>query len=108
MKKILLFLFINLIIAQGSLCIAETSTSQSIFSNLKDAIVKDVTNSVTTSVNNVKLANYKTQLEEKKKELEEVENSDSLAIIKYFKKASINQKISDLEAKIEAIEESNS
>lgn len=107
MKKVLLAIFSIAIIAQSGLCATTTAqpTTADILKDLKNAVISDVTNSVTTNVNNIKLATYKTQLEQKKQELKEVEKSSSPAIIKYFKRARINSKIAELEANIKLIED---
>jgi len=110
MKKFLLAVLSVFILAQYGICAETTAapTTAELLQSLKNAVVTDITNTVTTNVNNVKLASYKTQLEQKQQELQEVENSSGFAIVKYFKKASINRKISELEANIKAIEEQES
>ncbi len=106
MKKCLFALMAFVFFAQYGVCIDTTSIS--VMKNIKDAVVSDITNTasdtLTTNVNNVKLAAYKTQLSQKEKELEEVEESSSLALVKCYKKVKIKRKIAELEANIEEIE----
>jgi hypothetical protein len=112
MKKVLFLLVATIITFNanasfGATTTTTTSTAQTIVNDLKDAIVNDVKSSVTTNVNSVKLASYKTQLEQKQKELAEVEESSSFALVKYYKKYTLTNKISELEANIKAIEEAS-
>lgn len=105
MKKGLFLLLAMAIISQAGYC-AESSTV-SVLNELKNAVVNDITSTVTTGVNNVKIATYKVQLEQKKKELEEVEKSDTFFIIKYFRAVSIRSKIRQLEQDIAELEKEN-
>ncbi len=101
MKKFLLAALSLLVMAQCGLCAATNApATESVLKDLKNAIVTDVT----TNVNNVKLASYKAQLAQKQQELKEVNESSGFAIIKYFKRERINNKIIELEAKIAQIE----
>ncbi|MBR1616831.1 hypothetical protein IJ670_01635 [bacterium] len=108
MKKTLITLFAGILLFQGGLTFAATSETASLFSGLKDAIVKDVQNVVTTNaqnaINAVQLSNYKKQLATKKQELKDLEASNTNAFIKYFKRISLNRKIAELEANIAALE----
>ena len=104
MKKIL-FLLLTMAILSPIGYSTESATS-TVLNDIKNAVVKDISDTVTTNVNNVKLAAYKAQLEQKKKELQELENSSTFFIIKYFKEISLRAKISDLEMKIKEIEDS--
>ena len=111
MKKVLLFLFGALIIAQGaSYAASGTSETASILNSLKNAVIKDVSDAVTTTatgaINQVKLINCKNQLAQKKQELKDLEASNTNAIIKFFKRYSINKKIRELEAEIAELEKS--
>ncbi len=104
MKKTFLLITSLLIIVHGGLCYATTDSGQSIFSGLKDAIVSDVSSTVTSGVNSIKLTTYQTQLAQKQQELEELEASSKNVFVKYFKKVSLNRNISELEAKIKELE----
>ena len=110
MKKGLLLLMVSMIIGtQAGFCETATtpvatSNTASVVSEIKQAIVTDVQNTLTSSVNNVKLNAYKNQLAQKKAELDEVENSNTFALIKVIRKILINNKISELEANIAALE----
>ena len=55
-------------------------------------------------VNNVKLVAYKKQLELKKQELEELEASSTLGIIKWFRRRTINSQIEEIQKEISALE----
>ena len=111
MKKILLTLFALLLISQcGISCKAAETTN--IFTSLKNAIIKDVQDTVTSTVNStlttaankalnvVKLNQYKQQLAQKQQELADLEASNKNFIVKFFKRRSINKEIKDLEIKI--------
>jgi len=111
MKKTLLILFGALLIFQGSMtCSAAESTN--IFTTLKNAIIKDVestvqstvTSAATKAINQVRLAQYKQQLEQKKQELAELEASKTNFIVKFFKKRKLNREIKDLEEQIKELE----
>lgn len=111
MKKILLVLFGALLIFQGSMsCSATESTG--FFSALKNAIIKDVEDSVTAGattaanrvLNTVKLKQYKQQLAQKKQDLADLEASNTNFFVKFFKKRRLNNEIRDLEAKIKELE----
>ena len=105
MKKGLFLLLAMAILTQTGYCVE--SSTVSVFNELKNAVVQDITSTVTTGVNNVKIASYKVQLEQKKKELEEVQNSNTFFIIKYFREVSIRSKIRQLENDIKDLEEEN-
>ena len=112
MKKSLLILFGALLIFQGGLSYGATGEVTGIFQSLKNAIFKDVENAVqstvtaaaTKALNQVKLAQYKQQLEQKKQELAELEASKKNFIVKFFQRRKINREIKDLEEKIKALE----
>ena len=110
MKKIILTLFAGLFILQGAMsCSAEETTG--FFTTLKNAIVKDVQDTVTTTVttaanktlNIVKINQYKQQLEQKKQELAEMEASHRNFIYKFFQRRRINNEIREIEAQIRAL-----
>ena len=110
MKKIILTLFAGLFILQGAMsCSAEETTG--FFTTLKNAIVKDVQDTVTTTVttaanktlNIVKINQYKQQLEQKKQELSEMEASHRNFIYKFFQRRRINNEIREIEAQIRAL-----
>jgi hypothetical protein len=103
MKKILFLSLAMAILSQGGYC-AESNTA-TILNDIKNAVVQDITDTVTTNVNSVKLAAYKAELEQRKKELEEVEKSSTFFIVKYFREASLKAKIAQLEANIKELEE---
>ena len=111
MKKTLLILFGALLIFQGSMtCTAAESTG--FFSALKNAVIKDVQDTVDSTVttaanralNTVRLNQYKQQLAQKKQELKDLEASDINWFSKFFKRRRLNREISELEAKIKALE----
>ena len=110
MKKIVLTLFAGLLILQGAMsCSAEETTG--FFTTLKNAIVKDVQDTVTSTVtsaanktlNLVKINQYKQQLEQKKQELAELEASHKNFISKFFTRRKINKEIREIEAQIVAL-----
>ena len=111
MKKSLLILFGALLIFQGAMSYAESEAS-GIFQALKNAIINDVesavqstvTSAATKAINQVKLAQYKKELEQKKQELADLEASKKNFIVKFFKRRKINREINDLEEKIKALE----
>ncbi len=105
MKKGLFLFLVMAIVSQAGYC-AESSTV-SVLNELKNAVVNDITTTVTTGVNNVKIATCKVQLEQKKKELEEVQKSDTFFLVKYFREVSIRSKIRRLENEIEELEKEN-
>lgn len=104
MKKLFIILFITIIFGQFGYCSNSPISMHSIARDLKDAVVTDVTNSVNATVNSVKLAGYQAQLEKKKNELKEVENSSSSVFVKNYKKIRLKQQISELEDNIRRIE----
>ena len=112
MKKTLLILFGALLIFQGGLSYGAAAESTGIFSALKNAIIKDVQDTVQTTVTNaanralnqVKLSQYRQQLEQKKQELADLEASKTNFIVKFFKRRKLNNEISELEAKIKELE----
>ena len=110
MKKIVLTLFAGLLILQGAMsCSAEETTG--FFTNLKNAIIKDVQDTVTSTVtsvanktlNIVKINEYKQQLEQKKQELADLEASKKNFISKFFQRRKIYKEIRDIEAQIVAL-----
>lgn len=111
MKKSLLILFGALLIMQGAMSFA-ASESTGIFQSLKNAIIKDVesavqstvTSAATKAMNQVKLAQYKKELEQKKQELADLEASKKNFIVKFFQRRKINREIKDLEEKIKELE----
>ena len=111
MKKSLLFLF-ALLIFQTGISYGAASETSNIFTTLKNAIIKDVTDAVTNTVttaatntlNAVKLKEYKSQLAQKKQELADLEASNKNFIVKFFKRRKINREIRDLEEQIKALE----
>ena len=109
MKKYLLILFTALFIAQGSVFADTTSEAANLLNSLKNAVVQDVKNTVSTTLNKgvnvIKIANYKSQLEQKKQELKELEESNTNFFVKFFKRISINRQINQLEADIKTLEE---
>jgi len=111
MKKTILILFGALLIFQGGLsCSAAESTG--ILQSLKNAIMQDVesavqstvTSAATKAMNQVKLAQYKKELEQKKQELADLEASKKNFIVKFFKRRKLNREINDLEEKIKELE----
>jgi len=112
MKKSLLILFGALLIFQGANSYAQTSETVGIFQTLKNAIIKDVesvvqstvTTAATKAMNQVKLAQYKQQLTQKKQELADLENSNKNFIIKFFQRRKLNRDIRELEDAIKALE----
>ena len=111
MKKILLTLFAGLLIFQcGLSCSAEESTG--FFTTLKNVIVRDVQNTVNSTVttaankamNLVKIAEYKQQLEQKKQELADLEASKKNFIAKFFQRRKINREIREIEDAIKSLE----
>ena len=111
MKKSLLVLFGALLIFQGAISYAETE-STGIFQSLKNAIMRDVesavqstvTSAATQAMNQVKLAQYKKELEQKKQELADLEASKKNFIVKFFQRRKLNREIRDLEEKIKELE----
>ena len=111
MKKILVVLFGALMIFQSGLtcCAAE---SGGFFATLKNAIIKDVQDTVTNTataaanrvLNTVKLNQYKQELAQKKQDLADLEASKTNFIVKFFKRRKLNNEISELEAKIKELE----
>lgn len=87
---------------------AAAAATKSLITDIKDAIVSDIKDTVKASVNDIKLTNYKNQLEQKKAELAEVESSNTFFIIKIFKTVHLNSQIEDLEAKIKTLETKDS
>jgi len=112
MKKNLLILFAALLIFQNGLTMAATNETTTIFSTLKNAIIKDVQDTVNSTVstaatkamNAVKLAQYKSQLAQKQEELKELEASDINFFSKFFKRIKLNREIRNLEYKIQELE----
>ncbi len=112
MKKSLLVLFGALLIFQGAMSYAETTETVGIFQSLKNAIIKDVQNTVqntvTTAANKVlnqaKLNQYKQELAQKKQELAELEASKKNFIVKFFQRRKLNKDIQTLEDAIKALE----
>ena len=113
MKKTLLILFGALLVFQAGISYADTaSETTSIFQSLKNAIIKDVQNTVQTTVTNAankvlnqaKLAQYKQELEQKKKELAELEASKKNFIVKFFQRRKLKKDIQTLEDAIKALE----
>lgn len=111
MKKSLLVLFAAILFLGNNLA-GSAAESTGILSTLKDAIIKDVSNTVQSSVttaatkalNAVKLAQYKQQLEQKKQELADLEESNINFFSKFFKRIKLNREINNLEEKIKALE----
>lgn len=111
MKKILLIMFAALLVFQGGMSYA-AEESTGIFSTLKNAIIKDVqetvSSTVTTAANKaidiVKINQYKQQIAQKKQELADLEESNTFFIVKFFKKRKINREIRALENKIKELE----
>ena len=113
MKKSLLILFGALLIFQGAMSYAETTTtSTGFFQTLKNAIMKDVESAVQSTVttaankalNQVKLAQYKQELAQKKQELADLELSKKNFIVKFFQRRKLNKDIQTLEDAIKALE----
>ena len=112
MKKNLLVLFGLLLIFQGGLSYGATAESTGIFQTLKNAIMKDVesvvqstvTSAATKAMDQVKLAQYKKELEQKKQDLADLEASKTNFLVKFFKKRRLNREINDLEEKIKELE----
>ena len=112
MKKSLLILFGALLIFQGAMSYAETTTSTGFFQTLKNAIMKDVesavqstvTTAATKAMNQVKLAQYKQELAQKKQELADLELSKKNFIVKFFQRRKLNKDIQTLEDAIKALE----
>ena len=111
MKKTLLVLFGALLIFQGGLtCSAAESTG--FFAAIKNAIIKDVQDTVTSTattaanrvLNTVKLNQYKQQLAQKKQDLADLEASNTNFFVKFFKRRKLNNEIRDLEEKIKELE----
>lgn len=111
MKKSLLVLFVAFLIVQNGISYA-ANESTSIFTTLKNAIIKDVestvqstvTTAATKAMNQVKLVQYKQQLQQKKQELAELEASNKNFFVKFFQRRRLNREITDLEDKIKALE----
>ena len=112
MKKTLVLLFGLLILSTNAFAAesATTAATQSIFETMKNAIIQDVSNTVqnvaTSALNQVKLVNDKTQLEKKKKELEELEASNTFFLVKIYKRIKLNSDIDKLEKEIAELEKS--
>lgn len=113
MKKTILILTAMLLMSASSYAAQSgahqaAETTQSILGQMRDAIVRDVHNSVDQSVNagvnSLKLASYKAQLAQKKRELARIEASDYNYFLKNYKKFKIRQEIRDLENKIADLE----
>lgn len=112
MKKSLLILFGLFLIMQGSLSYGATTESTGFFTALKNAIIKDVestvqstvTTAATKAMNQVKIAQYKQQIQQKKQELADLEASKKNFIVKFFQRRKINREIRDLEEKIKELE----
>ena len=111
MKKILLTLFAGLLIFQcGLSCSAEESTN--FFTTLKNVIVRDVQDTVNSTVttaankamNAVKIAQYKQELEQKKQELADLEASKKNFIAKFFQRRKINKEIREIEDVIKSLQ----
>ncbi len=111
MKKILLTLFAGLFIFQcGLSCCAEESTS--FFTTLKNVIIRDVQDTVNSTittaanraVNTVKIVQYKQQLEQKKQELADLEASNKNFIVKFFERRKINKEIREIEDTIKSLQ----
>lgn len=112
MKKSLLILFGALLIFQGAMSYAETTETAGFFQTLKNAIIKDVQNTVQNTVtsaankvlNQAKLAQYKQELAQKKQELADLEASKTNFIVKFFKRRKLNKEIQTLEDAIKSLE----
>ena len=111
MKKSLLVIFAALLVFQCANSYA-ASESTGIFQSLKNAIMKDVesavqstvTSAATKAMNQVKLAQYKKELEQKKQDLADLEASKKNFLVKFFQRRKLNREISDLEEKIKELE----
>lgn len=111
MKKILLIMFTALLVFHGGMSYA-ADNSTGIFSSLKNAIIKDIQDTVSTTVTNaankaidiVKINQYKQQIAQKKQELADLEESNTFCIVKFFKKRKLNREIKSLENKIKELE----
>ena len=108
MKKSLLILFGALLIFQGGLSYA-AGESSGFFQALKNAIIRDVEDTVQTTVttvankalNQVKRAQYKKELEQKKQELADLEASNKNFIVKFFQRRKLNKEIQTIMDSIE-------
>ena len=111
MKKILLIMFAVLLVFHGGMSYA-ADESTSIFSSLKNAIIKDVQQTVNSTVttaankaiNLVKINQYKQQIAQKEQEIADLEASNTFFIAKFFKKRKLNREIRELENKIKELE----
>ena len=111
MKKILLVLVGALLIFQGAMS-CEATEFNNIFSSFKNAIIKDVqdtvSSTVTTAANRaidlVKLNQYKQQLAQKKQELADLEASNINFISKFFRRRTLKNEIKNLEYQIKKLE----
>lgn len=113
MKKILSIIAIFFVISTG-VNASETfgqntaQATQSIITQMRDAINKDIQNSVDSAVNagvnGLKLASYKAELAQKKNELKLLEASNDNFISKSYQKFKLKQEIKDLEKKIAELE----
>ena len=113
MKKILtifaiLFVCSTVVSAEEAFGQNTRQTTQSIINQMRDAISKDVQNTVDNAVNagvnGIKLVSYKAELVQKKNELKQVEESNDNIFSKSYQKFKLNQEIKDLEKKISALE----
>ena len=107
MKKVLLLISIFMLMCT-SFSVAATTQTENVLNSLKNAVVQDVQNTVssvaTKAINKVKIVQYKAQLEQKKKELAELEASNTNFIVKFFKRIKLNREITKLENQIKELE----
>lgn len=111
MKKILLILVAALLIFHGAMS-CEATEYNNIFSTFKNAIIKDVqdtvSSTVTTAANRaidlVKLNQYKQQLAQKQQELADLEASNINFISKFFRRRTLKNEIKNLEYQIKKLE----
>ena len=111
MKKILLIICASILVFQGGMSYAADEAS-GIFSSLKNAIIKDIQETVSSTVNNatnkaidiVRINQYKLQIAQKQQELADLEESNTFCIVKFFKKRKLNREINALENKIKELE----
>ena len=113
MKKILAILALLLIFSTGTNASESfgqntAQATQNIITQMRDAINKDVQNTidntVNVGVNSLKLASYKAELAQKKNELKQIEASNDNFLTKSYQKIKIKQEIRDLEHKIAELE----
>ncbi len=113
MKRILtilalLFVFSTAVYSVESFGQNTVKTTQSIFTQMGNAIYKDVQNTidntVNAGVNTLKLASYKAELAQKKNELNQLETSKDNFFLKTYKRIKLKHQIKDLEHKIADLE----